>query len=207
MNLKTPKVLLTKQLFNDFLEFQVRRPFKEQADAFILSVQWKTAVLFRESIANGSLRRIAIGAPVIYKPQSKDSVLPALKRFRYKYLGHVKEFQSNSFAVVNCRDSQSYQVPLTDLYLEASPVVIREYENLSGARYSNQSLWHKIQELDFVLNKSGRRNPSVLKDRLQAIRQTLGGPREEVIIPMNCFQKGSLSLNLSPLNVEVRTDV
>jgi hypothetical protein len=192
-------------IFNG-IEFQVRRPFKDLPYNFVLSIQWKVTVLFNDSLLNPTLRGISRGMPVLYKPALPYAEVPlALRPFRNRYLGHLYKLETQDTAIINCKDGELRPVPLATLFLEGSPAVIREYESKTGMRNPRQSIWHKIQELEFVLNRSGRRNSSVLKDRLQAIRKLLGNSlKEQLILPLNCFRGGSISLGLSPLRVEVK---
>jgi hypothetical protein len=192
-------------LFNG-LEFQVRRPFEQFPYGFVISVQWSVAVLFRESLLATSLQEVAIGMPVLYKPAlSYDETPRDLRDFRHRYIGHVRKIESDTKALVDCKDGETRSIPLSTLYLEGSPSVIREYEIRSGLRKTGPSIWHKVQELEFVLNRSGRRNSSVLKDRLQAIKKLLGsGPKEQLVLPLNCFRRGSINLSFAPSQVEMR---
>jgi hypothetical protein len=192
-------------IFNG-IEFQVKRPFNDLPYNFVLSVQWKVTVLFNDSLLNPMLRDIARGMPVLYKPDIPHNEVPLdLRPFRYRYLGHLHTLETQDKAIVNCKDGELRSVSLSSLFLEGSPAVIREYESKAGMRNPNQSIWHKIQELEFALNHSGRRNSSVLKDRLQAIRKLLGsGLKEQLVLPLSCFRAGSISLGLSPLRVEVK---
>lgn len=187
------------------ISFQVRRPFAAEPYGFVISVKWEVSPSFERSLADASLRAISVGMPVLYRPAGSAGELPQeLRKFRHRYLGRVREIRSDTEAVVYCRDDQLRQVPLADLVLEASPEAIRAYERESATRHEIPSIWHKIQELNFVLNAAGRRNPSVLKDRLQAIRRVLGGgAREQLVLPLSYFRGGSLSIGLSPVRVEV----
>lgn len=186
------------------VSFQVRHPFIESPDDFAMSVQWEVRTTFNRSLAEPKLRAIALRMPVMYKPESRDNISDDLKQFVNRYMGHVDELRSDNKAVVDCKDHVHRIVPFTDLFLEASPAVIREYERQSSLRQSSRSLWYKIQELSFVLNVQGRRNMFVLKDRLQAIRTFLGGSsKEQLIVPVASFQEGSISVGLNPMRVEV----
>jgi hypothetical protein len=188
------------------IEFQVRRPFKAHPLNFIITAQWKVSVFFRESIGDASLRNLAIKMPVIFKPNRSFNEIPEdLKRWRNKYLGHVQSIGNDNTAKVLCRDEEIRIVALSELYLEGSPFVLRTYEKLIGNRFKGPSIWHKIQQLDFALTQAGRRNPSVLKDRLHSIRKLLGGElKEQLILKLDCFQDGVLTLGLSPLKLEIK---
>lgn len=187
------------------ISYQVRHPFDEDPYGFTVSVQWEVSPTFGASLADPTLRDMSEGMAVLYKPSTRARELPPdLRQFRNRYLGHVHEILSEAEAVVSCKDGGSRHVLLADLVLEASPAAIREYESQAGLRYGSRSVWHKMQELNFVLNSGGRRNASVLKDRLQAIRQFLGGgSREQLVLPLCCFRDGFVSIALSPIRVEV----
>jgi hypothetical protein len=190
----------------DGIEFQVRRPFEGHPYRFVVSVQWKVTVMFRESLDNETLKEICIGMPVIYKPEQPASMLPAdLLRFRYRYLGHVERVESDGNALVFCKDATVRNVPLSTLFLEGAPTVLREYETKAGLMTGPQSIWQKIQEHEFILNRTGRRNSSILKDRMHAIRRSLGGnSKEHLVLPLSCFRDGSVDFELTPLQVEMR---
>lgn len=187
------------------VSYQVRRPFEEDPCGFTLSVRWEVSPTFGASLADSTLRDMSEGMAVLYKPPVRPREIPPdLRPFRNRYLGHVHEIRSDAKAVVSCKDGVSRHVPLTDLVLEASPAAIREYESQAGLRYGSRSVWHKMQELNFILNSGGRRNASVLKDRLRAIRQFLGGgSREQLVLPLYCFRDGFVSVALSPVRIEV----
>jgi hypothetical protein len=187
------------------ISFQVRRPFQANPYGFVISMKWEVTASFEQSLIDSILRAISIGMPVLYKPTAVTSKIPQeLRRFRGRYLGRVREIRSDDEAVVSCKDDQLRRVALADLFLEASPAVIRAYERESGMKREVRSVWQKIQEFNFVLNATGRRNPSVLKDRLEAIRKFLGGgTREQLTLPLRYFGDGTISIGLSPMHVEV----
>jgi hypothetical protein len=188
------------------IAFQVQRPFQDNPYGFIVCVKWEVSVFFEKSLEEPILRNMSVGMPVIYKPNTETGRIPEdLRCFRNKYLGKVREIVLQSEAVVFCKDKALRQIPLSDLFIEASPASIREYEKRLGMRHASRSLWYKIQECNFVLTPQGRRNPTVLKDRLQAIRKFLGADSRDILVmPLSCFQKGVVSINLSPMRVEVK---
>jgi hypothetical protein len=186
------------------ISFQIRHPFNESPGDFVISAQWVVKTTFNQSIAEPKLRTISQGMPVLYQPTLRAKVDEDMKKFINRYLGHILEILSQTEALVDCKDHKVRHLPLTDLFLETSPAVIREYEKRSGFRQSSRSLWYKVQELNFAMNSQGRRNVSVLKERLQAIRAFLGGSsKEQLIVPVACFQEGTISLALNPVRVEV----
>jgi hypothetical protein len=167
------------------ISFQVRRPFREKPYFFTISIQWEVTPVFRGSLAEPTLRVMSIGRAVLYRPAAQTrEVPPDLRLFRHRYLGHVSNIQSDIAAQVACRDGIERRIPLRDLSLEASPTTIRAYENQMGLNYGSRSVWPKMQEFNYVLTQGGRRNRSVLKDRLQAIKEFLGGrSREQLVLP------------------------
>lgn len=184
--------------------FQVRHPFHSNPENFMVAAQWEVNPRFNTSLAEPELRAVSPGMAVIFRPDAHSAQADLLKPYVNRYLGHVIDCPTHSEANVECRDNVIRKVALSDLYLEASPAVIRNYEKRSGLSQSSRSLWYKLQELSFVLNKHGRRNASVLKDRLQAITMFLGGnTKEQLIIPLNSFQEGTITLSLSPAKAEV----
>jgi hypothetical protein len=188
------------------ISFQVRRPFQAEPYGFVMSVKWEVSASFEQSLVDPTLRAISIGMPVLYRPAATSGKIPEqLQRFRNRYLGRVREIRSEANAVIYCKDDELRQIPLADLFLEASPEVVRAYERESEMKHNARSVWQKIQEMNFVLNAGGRRNRSVLKDRLQAIRRFIGGgAREQVTLPLSYFRDGSISIALSPMRVEVQ---
>jgi hypothetical protein len=185
------------------IAFQVRHPFESEPGAFSVSAQWEVNPRFNQSLAEPQLSSISRGMGVIYRPQARVAQTDPLKKYLNKYVGHVIDCAQTT-ATIECRDHINRKVPLSDLFLEASPAVIRVYERRSGVSHSSRSLWYRLQELSFVLNKQGRRNTSVLKDRLQAIRAFLGGStKEQLIIPLDSFAEGTVNVSLSPARAEV----
>ena len=187
------------------ISYQVRRPFDEDPCGFSISVQWEVSPTFGASLADPTLKNMSEGMAVLYKPSVRPHEIPRdLRPFRNRYLGHVDEIRSDTEALISCKDGVYRYVPLADLVLEASAAAIHEYENLAGLRYGSRSVWHKMQELNYIINSGGRRNASVLKDRLQAIRQFLSrGSREQLVLPLSCFRDGFVSVALFPTRVEV----
>ncbi len=203
---KSPEFSLGSISVFSGISFQPRRPFAKEPHRFMISVKWEVSASFNQSLIDLTLRAIAIGMPVLYKPVAATrNIPPDLRRFRNRYLGRVREIRSDTEAVIYCKDDALRRMPLADLFLEASPEAIRAYERESGLKHEARSVWQKIQELDFVLTAARRRNPSVLRERLQAIRRFLGGDaREQLILPLSYFRGGSISIGLSPVRVEVQ---
>jgi len=114
----------------------------------------------------------------------------------------------NNEASVYCKDNQLRQIHSENLFFEASSSVIREYERKLGIKYESDSVLSKMQSLSFVLNPQRKRNSFVFKDRMQAIRHFLAGSsKEQLVIPLACFQDGLISLALSPIRVEIEQGV
>jgi len=88
---------------------------------------------------------------------------------------------------------------LADLYAEASPTVIAEFERRSSMPTRQKSSWHRIQELSLVLTAQGRRNGAVLRDRLDAVRKFLGGElTSELGIKASTFDSVQVFIDLRP---------
>ena len=184
------------------ITYQARRPFATEKYAFTISAQWVARSVFAESLANAHLRSISLGLAVLYTPKSQP--VRELEDFQNQYLGHVKQIGHQTDAVVDSRDGEIRSLPLVDLTLEASPEAIRRYEREN--RTSQQAIltWRRIQQISKVLTKEGRRNPLVLRDRLEAIRGVLGGrSREQLVLPLHSYATGTVSVGLAPMRVEI----
>ncbi len=187
------------------LSFRARRPFRDDRLAFTVSFQWEASAQFKESLSSDSLLAICAGMPVLYQPTR--AAAGELAQFENRFIGKVKHVPGGDTVEVQCKDNVSRQVPRRDLWLEASPATMREYERQVGGSVESASMWRRIQELSMVLTKDNRRNPAVLRNRLEAIRALLAGSdsssRDELVIPFFSFAQGTVTLSLSPLQVEV----
>lgn len=184
------------------ISYQARRPFSAEKYAFTLSVQWEARAIFSDNLSNSMLRSISSGLAVLYTPKTPSH--KNLQDFENHYLGHVKQIGPGDEAVVECRDGQTRSVPVADLTLEASPEAIRRYEREKGTSQQAMRTWRKIQQISKVLTKEGRRNPLVLRDRLDAIRSMLGGrSREQLMLPLHSYSTGTVSIGLAPMRAEI----
>jgi len=184
------------------ISFRARRPFRSEPYAFTVSVQWVARALFADRLTNTTLRDLSQGLGVLYTPQGKPSV--ELQQFENRFIGHVKELALPGSAVIICRDNVLRPIPLADVTLEASPEAIRRYEQNTGSQQEPLRIWRKLQQLSKVLTSQGRRNSSVLRDRLDAIRGVLGGySKEQLVLPLDSYAAGTVSIGLAPLRVEV----
>jgi hypothetical protein len=184
------------------ISLKAHRPFEFDPMYFVILVKWEVVAMFSESLATETIRNMSIGLPVLYKPTSNAQV--ELSKFRDRYMGYVREVLSPTQAVIHCKDGHIRNINTEDLYIEASPSAIREFERRIGLRDDTRSAWRKIQELNFVLTKEGRRNRGVLQDRLNAIRRFLiDGGKDQLVIPLACFEQGILTLNLSPVRIDM----
>jgi hypothetical protein len=102
--------------------------------------------------------------PVLYKPDG--SISDDLKPFRNRYVGRVRNVESNGTATVICKDDQPRVIRLQDLRLEASPAVIKLYERRVHARSGTSAVIRAIQKLNKSLTTDNRRSLTVMKDRL-----------------------------------------
>jgi hypothetical protein len=186
------------------ISYQARRPFVSDKYSFAVSLQWVARAVFADSLANSSLRSISLGLAVLYVPKARP--IEGLEDYQNHYLGHVKQIGHLSEAVVDCRDGETRSIPLTDLTLEASPEAIRRYEQEHGSIERPMKIWRRVQQLSKVFTKEGRRNPLILRERLDAIRGLLGGrSREQLVLPLNSYAGGTMSMGLAPLRVELPT--
>jgi hypothetical protein len=184
------------------ISYQARRPFLSDKYSFTITVQWVARAVFAESLLNSALRSIAIGLGVLYTP--KTSPVEGLRDFQDHYLGHVKQTAHDTEAIVECRDGETRSIPYSDLTLEASPEAIRRYEQENGSVERPMKIWRRVQQLSKVLTKEGRRNPLILRERLEAIRALLGGrSREQLVLPLHSYADGTISMGLAPLRVEL----
>lgn len=184
------------------ISFAARRPFRDEPYRFAVTFQWVVQAHFKETLQNEAISQMSIGMPVIYKP--KDHSIPAdLLPFRNRYLGRVRAIDTGT-ATVMCKDDAPRSLPRTDLRLEASPAVIKLYEEKLRNRRGPSSVIRTIQRLKKSYTPDNRRSVTVLRDRMEAIRQLLqssGSSRDQLVIALSSFQSGSLSVTLAPTEV------
>lgn len=184
------------------ISFVARRPFRSRPQSFMLSVQWVSSAVFAETLANPDLRDISKGLGVLYTPQANPSA--DVVQFQNRFLGYVRSILSSDEAEVNCRDNVCRAIPLGDLTLEASSEALRGYETTTGSQSHSPRIWKRLQQLSKVLTSEGRRNPSVLRERLDAIRGVLGGlSKEQLVLPLKCYAEAAVSIGLEPIRVEL----
>lgn len=182
--------------------FQARRPFRDQPYGFSLTVTWEARASFRESLMEPTIQKIALDMPVLYKPARPAP--PELATFSGRYLGHVQGAPTNTDAAIYCRDRELRRIPLGDLFLEASAESIRKYEQAIGIEHQSASVWRAVQELSLVVTKAGRRNPSVLRDRLSKVIAFLGNSsKDRLVVPMDTYEVGTVTVGLTPARVPV----
>jgi hypothetical protein len=183
------------------LSFSARRPFREDKYRFTLTFQWIVRAMFKDSLINESLAGIALGMPVMYRPNAAIPV--GLLDFKNRYLGRVRSIDSaGKTAAVMCRDDEPRTVPLRDLRLEASPPVIKLYEQRVRSRPVPSHILRIIQQLKMSFTKDNRRNVTAFRDRLDEIRKSLyqaGSSRDQLVVPLASFQSGSVSIALTPI--------
>lgn len=174
------------------------------ASSRILVARWEVKRDFRSNLDNPDLRQIALGKSVLYRPTEQpvsDDPVPLI--FVGCYLGHVQAIPTNTQVEVSCRDGVRRRLLAKDLCLEPTTATINEYEQ-TLEKVGAKSLWHRTQELGFVLTSSGRRNTSVLRDRLDAIRKFLSPDSSPaVVLPSPAYSSLKLSLGLTPLTAEI----
>ena len=177
------------------------RPFSSQPLEWYLAASWTVHAAFQTSLADPILRSMAIGRGVIYR--SSDNSLPLLSPYRGKFLGHVRDLKDDD-AVILCRDKTLRAIPFSSLYLEASPSTIREYETRLSTPPRAKTTWQRMQELSLVLNAELRRNPSVLRDRMSAVRRFLGrGAFDTIELKASALSATKITLSLDPTRAAV----
>jgi hypothetical protein len=159
-------------------------------------MQWRVSARFVQSISHSALEDWCAGLPVLYKP-SQGGLAEILEFRAGRYLGRVIKRDSPGLVVIRCRDGVERQLPMAELYPEGSPEVIRRFEDRIG---TGRSVWKRVQQLGLVLNWAGRRNVSVLRDRLDKVRYVLGrGQTEKLTIVFRGYQEASVSIGLTPI--------
>jgi hypothetical protein len=169
-----------------------------------ITVQWEVKAEFVKSLADNHLRAICEGLPVLlrYNPQDWQPH-EKLRSFRNHYLGSVKRVMSNDTIEVLARDNGRYQLPADKLFIEAKPSTIKEYENRNTTVQAGRSVWRRIQELNYVLTGAGRRNTSVLQDRLNSIRRFLSPQGNDLLImELPVYGTGQATLDMRPAAVQ-----
>jgi len=187
------------------VSYSARRPFREDRYRFALSLNWEVRALFRETLANADIARIALGMPVLYSPTK--AVPPELVHFRNRYLGRVRSIEKDGTAIVISRDDgQAHRVPLSDIKLEASPAVIKIYEQRVRSRSGPSPIIRRIQQLKRTFTRDNRRNITAAQDRLEEIRVLLnraGASLDQLILPLSSFQTGSVAISLLPMEASL----
>lgn len=169
-----------------------------------VSIQWEVRTEFIKSLADNQLRGMSESLPVLlrYDPKHWQPV-EKLRRFNNRYLGVVSRVTSNDKIEVLTRDNESHELPADKLFIEAKPSTIKEYENRSRAGQGVGSVWRRIQELNHVLTSAGRRNTSVLQERLNSIRKFLSPQGNDLLVlDLPVYGGGRANLNLRPTIVQ-----
>jgi hypothetical protein len=181
------------------VSFKARRPFAAEPHQFALSVQWEAKAFFSKSLSDAGLRGISVGLGVLYRPSGPAP--KELEPYAGRFLGRVTEVD-NDLAVVSCRDHAVRSLPVHQLYLEARPEAIRQYESRAGRR-PDGSIWRRIQQLSLALRNDGRRNESMSRDRLDQIRSLLSaGMTQQLTLPVRSYADCAVTIGLSPIRVE-----
>lgn len=170
-----------------------------------VTIQWEVKTEFVKSLADDELRKLCDGLPVklCYNPQDWEPD-EKLKQFRNRYLGVVKSVVSKDMIEVLARDHEHYRLPADKLFIEAKPNAIKEYENRIVTGQGGGTVWRRIHELNHVLTSAGRRNTSVLQDRLNSIRRFLSPQGNDLLVmELPVYGGGQANLNLRPAAVQI----
>jgi len=165
-----------------------------------IAVNWEVEARFTASLADELLRSACqhLGVSLRYYGDEWPDVPEDLKRFRNKYLGEVSRVISADRISVDARDGHSYSIPPQFLFLEAKPSTMYELER----RLSTPFPTRRLQELSLVLTKDGRRNSSVVRDRLDAVRKKLSPQgNSALIMPLQVYGGGKLIVDVNPLQL------
>lgn len=183
------------------VSLQITCPFAERAPRLAAIATWQTPAEFTASITDPVLRGMALGHDVIYRPIGDTT--EELRKFRNRYLGRVREFTSDTEAAVYCSDHAVRLLPTSDLYLEARPNVLAEYDRRIGT-VGSEPVWSQMLKMNHTLSEGGRRNTAVLHDRLVSITEFLGGGKKQRLsLPTTKFDDVVLNMSLEPLSVSV----
>ena len=169
-----------------------------------VSIQWEVRTEFVKSLADDQLRGMCESLPVLlrYDPKQWQPV-EKLRRFKNHYLGVVCRVLSEDKIEVLTRDNERHELPADKLFIEAKPSTIKEYENRSRAGQGAGSVWRRIQELNHVLTSAGRRNTSVLQERLNSIRRFLSPQGNDLLVlDLPIYGGGRANLDLRPAIVQ-----
>jgi hypothetical protein len=187
------------------VSFRAKRPFREERYSFVLVLTWEVRALFRDTLENETLRKISPGMSVIYKPEDGKST-EHLAQFQNRFLGHLHSLEKDGYASVLCKDNEIRRIPVSHLRLEASPSTVKKYEQFSRGTFGPSQFFRRVQQLNMTLTNENRRNVSVLRDRLHAIRtllqQLAGASRDQLVIPLTSYQQGTVTIGLSPIKTE-----
>lgn len=178
--------------------------FPDSETGIGVTIQWEVRTEFVKSLADDQLRGMCENLPVLlrYNPQEWEPD-EKLRPFRNHYLGVVKRVLSKDLIEVLARDNGLYQLPPDKLFIEAKPSTIKEYERRSMTNPAGGVVWRRIQELNHVLTSAGRRNTSVLQDRLNSIRKFLSPQGNDLLVmELPVYGGGQANLNLRPAAVQ-----
>ncbi|MCL4855368.1 MAG: hypothetical protein KJZ78_28735, partial [Bryobacteraceae bacterium] len=115
------------------ISYSVRRPFRDEPYHFAVAFQWIVQAHFKGTLENDDISRMSLGMPVLYKPRT-NNIPKELALFRNRYLGRVRAIEPGGTATVMCKDDTPRSLSRADLRLEASPAVIRLYEEKVRSR-------------------------------------------------------------------------
>lgn len=186
--------------FHTGISFKARQPHQAEPSKFTLTAQWDVGAHFTCSLSEQTLRQISLNMAVKYTPSKEpdDQLLHLVNR----YLGTVISTKDPRNALLCCRDNVRRTIPYDDLTLEPTPQALRRYDLRSGTNHQRHRVNRRIQELSKVLTRDGRRNESVLTDRLHAIIHTLSGDAsDQLVLPLCAFARGTVRIRLSPQRV------
>ena len=182
------------------ISFKARQPHRAEPSKFSLTVQWEVGATFTRSLSDSRLRHISTDMSVKYCPTKNP--IEELQYLVNRYLGTVISTDDPRNALVFCKDNVRRLVPYEDLMLLPSPQALRRYDLRSGTNNQRDRPHTRIQQLSKVLTREGRRNDSVLTDRLHEIISTLSGDAsDQLVLPLCAFARGTVRIRLAPQRV------
>jgi hypothetical protein len=186
------------------ITFEALRPFRSEPLGFVLVLNWLVRPEVRVPISAAPLRRVSLGLPVVFRP---NKAIPTdLERFRDSFIGHVESFADDESVRVSCRDGVARLLSAEMLFPEASPSTLQVVADALQQRPA--SVARALQEESLALTREGRRNPSILADRLASTLRRLSPEGMSLLtLPLAGFAQGTLTVSLTPLHADENASV
>lgn len=180
---------------------KVDYPFREGRLGLIC--QWAVRAEVEGTLVLPDLAQLAVGLPCILELSDGDHGLPVDVRNRdRKLLGTIESVEAND-CVVKLRGGGRQRVPRRCLRLDAGAAAISRLDQQFANSATIRPAFQQIQRASLALGNDNRRNPSVLKDRLAAIRRFLGGDAPSLlVVPLPGAPGAKLTVDMRPVAVK-----